>query len=72
MSDRLSFILKVFQIPSWYGEIISKQEKKKLWNCIMEASNAKEARLFRVLDCSAFCIEKKCYFCGEFQMSYKQ
>ena len=66
MAEKLSLILKAFKIPQWYGDIMCQEEKEKLWNCIKEATCAKDARFLRVLDCSAYCVEGKCYFCGEF------
>lgn len=66
MADRVKIILKVFEIPSWYGKVMSQEEKTKLWNCIKEATCVEDARLNRVLDCSAYCVEEKCFFCGSF------
>ncbi|MEW8544942.1 MAG: hypothetical protein AB2693_15560 [Candidatus Thiodiazotropha sp.] len=67
MSERLDIILQVFDIPKWYGPHMSKEEEQKLFRLIQEASCPQEARLFRKLDCSAFCVEEKCYFCGDFE-----
>ena len=51
----------MFEIPEWYD--ISDVELRKLLDLVKEASCA---RLFRLLDCSTFCDEENCYFCGDF------
>ena len=53
-----------FHFPEWYR--MTQTEVDKLFSYILEASCAEEARLFRKLDCSAFCRELLCYFCGKF------
>ena len=61
MLEKLNLILKGFQIPKWYGPSISKEEEQRLFNLIQEASYPHEARMYRILECSAFCVEEKCY-----------
>ena len=56
-------VKRVFNIPDWYK--FSEFELEKLFNYTKEASSAEEARWFRFLDCTAFCYEDKCFFCGE-------
>ena len=72
MADRITFILEVFDIPKWYGKIMSKCEEEKLSKLIRESSCHADARLHRMLDCSAFCIEDKCYFCGKHKRNIKK
>ena len=43
------------------GKIMSKFEEEKLFKLIEEAMCAPEARLYRMLDCSAFCNELMCF-----------
>ena len=64
MADSIKAVKKVFEIPEWYE--IKDVELRKLLDLIKEASCEQEARLFRMLDCSAFCDEENCYFCGDF------
>ena len=71
MSERVDVILDIFKIPKWYGKIMSKFEEEKLFKLIEEASCAADARLYRMLDCSAFCNERRCYFCGNFEKKRK-
>ena len=54
----------VLEIPEWHE--ISDVETSKLVNLIKEASCEQEARLFRMLECSAYYDEEKGYFCGDF------
>ena len=61
MGDLIKVVRKVFEIPEWYD--ISDVELRK--DLIKETSCAQETRLFRMLDCSAFCDEENCYFCGD-------
>lgn len=64
MADVSKIVRRVFNIPDWY--VMCESEKEKLFRYIQEANCAQEARLFRILDCSAFCVEEKCFFCGGF------
>ena len=64
MADLIKVVKKVFEIPEWYE--IKDVELRKLLDLIKEASCEQEARLFRMLDCSAFCDEENCYFCRDF------
>lgn len=58
MADRLTRAIKeIFQIPDSY-------EERKLLKLVEEAKNVKDARLYRILDCSAYCVEEFCYFCS--------
>ena len=66
MADIDRIVRIVFGIPESYE--MSEFERKKLYNYVQEARSAQEARLFRILDCSAFCNEDKCYFCGEHEL----
>ena len=63
MSDIRRGILKIFDKPEWYEQLMTKEEERKLLGYVMEASCVMEARLFRLLDCSAYCVESKCFFC---------
>ena len=63
MADLIK-VVKVFEIPEWYD--ISDAELRKLLDLVKEASCAQEARLFRLLDYSAFCDEENCYLHGDF------
>ena len=56
-----NLICRVFVIPTTYE--FSKTERERLYQYIQEASCHEEARLYRKLDCSAFCRIKYCYFC---------
>ena len=60
----MKIVKRVFSIPEWYE--MSDFEMKKLISIIKEASTFQEAQWYRFLDCSAFCVEEKCFFCGEF------
>ena len=64
MADLIKAVKKVFEIPEWYE--IKDVELRKLLDLTKEGSCEQEARLFRMLDCSAFCDEENCYFCGDF------
>lgn len=64
MADIATLVRRIFRIPVWYE--MSDFEQEKLYKYIKEASCPQEARLYRMLDCSAFCVEEKCFFCGEF------
>ena len=58
--DKIEEIVReVFNISLTY--ILSKSEKKRLFTYVQEASSPEEARLYRLLDCSAFC-EDDCFF----------
>lgn len=59
MADKIKIVKTVFHIPDWYE--FSDFELRKLYSYIKEASCPQEARLFRILDCSAFCYEDKCF-----------
>ena len=62
-NDRLSQIVKrIFGIPGSY--VMPIQEEEKLLNILEEATSVMEARMIRTLDCSAYCVEKYCYFCS--------
>ena len=63
MSGLRKSLLRIFDIPAWYEHMMSSEEEKKLIKYVMEASCVMEARLYRILDCSAFCMEKFCFFC---------
>ena len=55
MADRLTKNIKViFQIPDMY--VMSDYEEKKLLKILQEAKSLADARLYRMLDCSAFCV----------------
>lgn len=60
--DKASMVKNVFGIPDRY--VMSDIEEEKLFQLVCEASTRREARLYRMLDCSAFCREKLCYFCS--------
>lgn len=62
MADKVKRVKAVFQIPDWYE--MSDFELKKLLSYVKEASSVQEARWYRFLDCTAFCYEDKCFFCG--------
>ena len=63
MADRLTkAIKKVFEIPETYE--MSAYEESKLLRIIEEAKSVMNARVYRALDCSAFCFEDKCFFCS--------
>ena len=52
--DKIEEIVReVFNISLTY--ILSKSEKKRLLAYVQEASCPEDARLYRLLDCSAFC-----------------
>ena len=61
MADIGKSVRKIFNIPDWY--IMSDTEVKRLFRYILESTCPQEARLFRFLDCSAFCTVDTCYFC---------
>ena len=63
MADKIKMVKSVFQIPAWYE--MSEFELNKLYSYIKEATCAQEAQWYRFLDCTAFCVEDKCFFCGE-------
>ena len=55
MADRLTKNIKViFQIPDTY--VMSDYEEKKLLKILQEAKSLADARLYRILGCSASCI----------------
>ena len=43
---------------------MSAYEESKLLRIIEEAKSVMNARVYRALDCSAFCFEDKCFFCS--------
>lgn len=60
-------IRKIFLLPDWY--VMSEVEEEKLIRYTEEASFAEEARVFRALDCSAFCVnEELCFFCSDLKI----
>ena len=61
MADMIKLVRKIFAIPEWYP--MSDSELKKLVQNITEATCPQEARLYRILDCSAYCNGKDCFFC---------
>lgn len=63
MADISRTVRVVYDIPDWY--ILSKEEESKLIGYLTEATCFQEARFFRFLDCSAFCVESQCFFCGD-------
>lgn len=67
MSDRMKIKLEVFKIPVWFARIMSKSDEQKLFSLIQKASCDANARLYRILDSSTFCVESKCYFFGDFE-----
>ncbi|MEW8547233.1 MAG: hypothetical protein AB2693_27295 [Candidatus Thiodiazotropha sp.] len=64
MAEKIRIVKRVFNIPEWYQ--ISEFELEKLVGYIKEAASVQEAQWYRFLDCTTFCIEEKCFFCGEF------
>ena len=58
-------VKKVFKLPIWY--IPSDTEIARLMSYIRSENSEDEARLARILDCSACCDEDDCYFCGEIE-----
>ena len=64
MADITKIVKTVFEIPDWY--LMSEREKDKLYSYVREAACVQEARLFRMLDCSAYCVEELCFLCGNF------
>ena len=46
---------------------MTKLEEDKLFKLIEEAYCAADARLYRIMECSAFCVESKGCFCGGFE-----
>lgn len=69
MADIEKIVRTVFEIPDLYQ--MPKGEKDKLYSYVIEATCAQEARLFRMLDCSAYCVEEQCFFCGNFSQQYQ-
>ena len=64
MDDKTLIVKEVFGIPEWY--LLSEKEENKLFKYIINTRNEDEARLFRAMDCSAFCEEQFCYFCATY------
>ena len=63
MDDKTLIVKEVFRIPEWY--LMTEKEENKLFKYIMDTQgNENQARLFRAMDCSAFCDEQYCYFCA--------
>ena len=62
LATRAGIMRAIFGIPKGY--ILSKKEGTKLFRYSIEAEKVHEALMCRILDCSAFCDEEKCYFCS--------
>lgn len=64
MSDRLTNIIRrIFDIPSWY--LPTESEINRLYDYVRTEGNINRAKVARVLDCSAFCQGKDCFFCSD-------
>ena len=59
------YVKCAFWIPEWY--VMSKREEDKLRKYIRDTRSQDEARMFRIMDCSAFCDERFCYFCASYE-----
>ena len=57
MSDVRKGGLNIFDILDWYVQKMMIEEEKKLTGYVMEVSCVMKARLFRLLDCTAYCID---------------
>lgn len=64
MDDKTLIVKEVFGIPEWY--LLSEREENKLFKYIITTRNEDQARLFRAMDCSAFCDEQFCFFCAAY------
>ena len=60
MEDKTLIVKEVFGIPEWY--LLTEKEEDKLFKYIIKTRNEDEARLFRAMDCSAYCDEQFCFF----------
>ena len=64
MVDKTSIVREVFQLPDWY--LLSENEENKLFKYIESTRDSNEARLFRAMDCPAYCDEDYCFFCSAY------
>ena len=64
------YVKLFFGIPEWY--ILSDRAEAKLQKYLCEAPTHKDARMYRFLDCSAFCDEQFCYFCATYYGDIRQ
>ena len=63
LASREDIVRTIFGIPRWYK--MSRKEETKLFGYLLDSANVFEALMCRILDCSAFCDEDSCFFCGE-------
>ena len=70
MASDIAIVRKVFQLPSWY--IPSNSEVTRLASYLKSENSEDEARWARFLDCSAFCNEEDCFFCGEIESVFSK
>ena len=64
MGDRLEkLVRKAFSIPEWY--VLYPSEENKLFHYCRRAGSIPQARIDRMLDCSAICTSKICFFCSD-------
>lgn len=59
----LQIVKRVFDLPKWY--LPSPKETTRLFEYVLNEDTEGDARLARLLDCSAFCSEHDCFFCGQ-------
>ncbi len=52
-----------YRIPDWY--VIPAAEESRLYTYFVTSKNLCEAKFARLLDCSAFCTGKDCFFCSD-------
>ena len=58
----VQIVKRVFSLPKWY--IPSITETVRLFDYVLNRDSESDARIARFLDCSAFCNEDDCFFCG--------